>query len=63
MSIMSVSPQWTVYDGLHMHIKVNLKFSVVSVWMRNVWKMPENVSVDGECFEMKTSFSNGSGLM
>ncbi len=43
--------------------KVNLTFSDISVWMRNIWKMLETDSVDGECFKTKTLFSNVSGLM
>ncbi len=51
------------YEGLHMRSKANLKFSDVSVWMRNFLKMLDNANVDGDRFKTKTQFSNVSGLM
>ncbi len=46
-----------------MRSKANLKFSDVSVWMRNFLKMLNNANVDGDRFKTKTQFSNVSGLM
>ncbi len=37
-----------------MRSKVNLTFSKVSAWIRNLWKTRENASVDGE-FSNKNS--------
>jgi len=56
-------------NGLYHLIELLLCFThvqedfSVSVWTRNIWKLLKHTIVDGERFEMKTPFSNVSGLM